>query len=62
VPPIPLSVSTQLGALIASEQTSLASSLNPAQIVALVGLLSYDLPSVSSYPAAAVGIKIKWYC
>ena len=55
VPPVPLSVSTQLGALIASELTSLASSLTPAQIVALGSLLSYDLPSASSYPAAAWG-------
>jgi len=57
VPPIPLSVSTQLGALIASERTSLASSLTPPQIAALGVLLSYDLPSASSYPAAVWGSK-----
>ena len=41
VPPIPLSVSQQLGALI-----------NP-QLVPFGGLLTYDLPLASSYPKIA---------
>jgi outer membrane receptor protein involved in Fe transport len=55
VPPIPLSVSQQLGGALALSPDLAA--LNAGLNAFLLPSISYDLPSVSSYPAAVWGSK-----
>ena len=55
VPPIPLSVSQQLGGTLALSPDLIA--LNVGLNAFLLPSITYDLPSVSSYPAAVWGSK-----